>query len=379
MRKFKKTAGSRLAFSALTFGVLALFLAVAGCSLPNSKGQGSSANVFAVDSKNGNVYEIDGQALTAASTPLLSIGQNSSGELVFSGNTGFLAVGSYNNTAPGLYYFDVSSQTPIAKLLGDKISAQYSCILSATKGYVSSADYWGAYPSAVYPFNPSEPSQGLGAPVSGLPANAYPQDIAVAGGRVYIADNANNVVYRLNDSGNAVEATFHTKTGGTTGLLTGSYDYDGDGDNDAGVFVANTGGYDSNWNPLPGSIDFVPASSSPDDAVTTVVSDLSVARLAAFSQTKLVATGYSDTYRTYIIELSGQQRKSAGLRNASTKTEVRFGDKSFGAFDVDIHDGYAYVPDGANAVYRFSSSGDDVKAIAVGTTGEFITNIGIRE
>ena len=376
MRKFKKTAGSRLAFSALTFGVLALFLAVAGCSLPNSKGQGSSANVFAVDSKNGNVYEIDGQALTAASTPLLSIGQNSSGELVFSGNTGFLAVGSYNNTAPGLYYFDVSSQTPIAKLLGDKISAQYSCILSATKGYVSSADYWGAYSSAVYPFNPSEPSQGLGEAVSGLPVNAFPQDIAVAGGRVYVADNINNVVYRLNDSGNAVEATFHTKTGGTTGLLTGSYDYDGDGQLDAGVFVANTGGYDSSWNSLPGSIDFVPASASTDDAVTTVVSDLSVARLAAFSQTELVATGYA---HTYLVELSGQQPKSAGSRSASTKTEVCFDGKSFGAFDVDIHDGYAYVPDGANTVYRFSSSGDDVKAITVGKTGEFITNIGIRE
>ncbi|HOV95051.1 MAG TPA: hypothetical protein PLT87_09235 [Spirochaetales bacterium] len=379
MRKFKKTAESSLAFVALTFGVLALILAMAGCTLSNNGGQGSSANVFAVDSKNGNVYEIDTQALTAASTPLLSIGQNASGELVFCGNTGFLAVGSYLNTAPGLYYFDVTSQAPVAKLLGslgNTISAQYICILSTTKGYVSSADYSGVYTSAVYPFNPSKPLQDLGEAISGLPTNVYPQDIAVADGRVYVADNANNVVYRLDANGTAVESTFAAKTKGTTGLLAGKYDYDGDGDADAGVFVANTGGYDANWNPLPGSIDFIPASASADDAVTTVISDLSAARLAAFGQTKLVATGYS---HTYLVELSGQQPRSAGSHTTAAKAEVTFDGKSFGSFDVNIHDGYAYVPDGANTVYRFSSSGDDVKAITVGKTGEFVTNIGIRE
>ena len=377
MRKFKKTAGSSLvAFAALTLGALAFLFAVAGCTLPNTQGQGSKANVFAVDSKNGNVYEIDEEGLTAATLPLLTIGQNAAGELVFNGNTGFLAVGSFGNTAPGLYYFDVTSETPVVKLLGDKISAQYICILNATHGYVSSADYYGAYTSAVYPFNPSAPLQGLGEPVSGFDANVFPQDIVVADGRVYVTDNKNGVVCRLNSSGNAVEARIHTNKGGTTGLLAGSYDYDSDGDNDVGVFVANTGGYDSNWNPLPGSIDFLPAIASTDDAVTTVVSDVSVARLAAFGPTKLVATGYAHTYS---IELSSLQPRATGAFNAATEREVFYGDKSFGAFDVDTHNGYAYVPDGQNTVYRFSSTGDGVKAISVGTTGEFITNTGIRE
>ena len=377
MRKFKKTAGSSLvAFAALTLGALAFLFAVAGCTLPNTQGQGSKANVFAVDSKNGNVYEIDEEGLTAATLPLLTIGQNAAGELVFNGNTGFLAVGSDGSNAPGLYYFDVTSETPVAKLLGDKISAQYICILNATHGYVSSADYYGAYTSAVYPFNPSAPWQGLGEPVSDFDANVFPQDIVVADGQVYVTDNKNGVVCRLNSSGNAVEASFHTKKAGTTGLLAGSYDYDNDGDNDVGVFVANTGGYDSNWNPLPGSIDFLPASASVDGAVTTVVSDVSVARLAAFSPTKLVATGYAHTYS---IELSSLQPRATGALNAATEREVFYGDKSFGAFDVDIHNGYAYVPDGQNTVYRFSSTGDGVKAISVGTTGEFITNTGIRE
>jgi len=377
MRKFKKTAGSSLvAFAALTLGALVFLLAVAGCTLPAAQEYGSTANIFAVDSKNGNVYEIDEESLTAAALPLLTLGQNSAGELVFNGNTGFLAVGSFGNTAPGLYYFDVTSQTPAAKLLGDKISAQYICILNATHGYVSSADYYGAYTSAVYPFNPSAPLQGLGKAVSGFDANVFPQDIVVADGRVYVADNKNGVVCRLNSSGNAVEASFHTKNAGTTGLLAGSYDYDNDGDNDVGVFVANTGGYDSNWNPLPGSIDFLPAIASTDDAVTTVVSDVSVARLAAFGPTKLVATGYAHTYS---IELSSLQPRATGALNAATTSEVLFDGTSFGAFDVDIHNGYAYVPDGQNTVYRFSSTGDDVKAISVGTTGEFITNTGIRE
>jgi len=363
MKKLKKVFSSLV----VALGALMTLATLTNCSLFTKGGGGSTANIFAVDSKNGNVYEIDGDSLTAATSPLISIGQNAAGEIVFNGDTGFVAVGSYKNTAPGLYYFDASSESPSAKLLGATMSAQYVCIVSDTKGYVSSADAFGAYASAVYSFNPSKPSAGLDAAVSGFPAGVYPQDIVLAGGRIYVADNANNAVYRLNWDGDTVEAHFPASANGTTGLLSGSYDYDGDGDADSGVFVANTGGYDANWNPLPGSIDFIPAAAASGTAVSTVISDISVGRLAAFDDKTLVATGYSGTY---LVDLSS---------TAPIASKVTSAGASFGSFDVNIYDGYAYVPDGANTIYRFSSAGNDVQTIAVGKTGEYVTNVGVRQ
>jgi len=363
MKKLKKVLSS----VAAALGTLVLLVALTNCSLFSTGSGGSTASIFAVDSKNGNVYEIDGDSLTAATSPLISVGQNAAGEIVFCGDTGFVAVGSYKNTAPGLYYFDASSETPSAKLLGATMSAQYVCIASDTKGYVSSADAFGAYTSAVYSFNPAKPSKGLGAAVSGFPVGIYPQDIVLAGGRIYVADNAHNAIYRLNWDGDTVEARFSASANGTTGLLAGNYDYDGDGDADAGVFVANTGGYDANWNPLPGSIDFIPAAAASGTTVSAVISDISVGRLAAFDDTTLVATGYSGTY---LVDLSGAAPVASKVTSAGT---------SFGSFDVNIYDGYAYVPDGANTIYRFSSAGNDVQTITVGKTGEYVTNVGIRQ
>lgn len=347
---------------------IAALSAVVLTSCPNVTNPqgGSSASIFAVDSKNGNVYEIDESSLSAGSTPLVSIGQNASGEIVFSGDTGFVAVGSSGNTAPGLYYFDASSSSPSAKRIGNGISAQYTCIASTTRGYVTSADFYGAYSNAVYPFDPSSPSSGLGTAVTGFPSGFYPQDIVVASGHVYVADNGNAKVFRLDSAGTAVEAGFATSAAGTTGLLAGNYDYDHDGDADAGVFVANTGGYDASWNSLPGSIDFIPASAADGTAATVVVSKLSVGRLAAFDEDTLVATNYGSTN---IVDLSGSTPGVTAVTDSGTP---------FGSYDVDIKDEYAYVPDGTNAVYRFAVGGTDVQKISVGKTGEYVSNVGIR-
>jgi hypothetical protein len=353
----------RAAFAAAVFG---LALALAGCDLILPGSKGSTAGLFAVDSKNGNVYEIDETTLSAAETPLVSIAQNAAGEIVFSGDIGFVAVGSYGNTAPGLYRFDASSAAPQAARVGNAISAQYACVVSDSLGYVTSADYSGVYENAVYSFNPSSAVSGLGAKVTGAPSGFYPQDIAVAGGRVFVADNGNGKVLRLSADGASFDAAYPATAGGTTGLLAGSYDYDDDGDLDAGVFVANTGGYDANWNSLPGSIDFIPAAAADGASATSVLAGFSAGRLAAFDSDTLVAINYG---ATSIVSLAG----------TPSATEVKCGGASFGSYDAAVRGGYAYVPDGANGLYRFSSSGTDARKIAVGKSGELVGNVGVRD
>jgi len=328
----------------------------------NNPGTGSTANLFVVDSRNGNVYEIDDTTCTAASTALISIGQNSSGEIAFSGDIGFIAVGSYSNTAPGLYYFDASSSAPSAAMVGaTNTSAQYPCVVSNTLGYVTTADFYNVYANAVYPFDPSRPASGLGAAVTGFPVGFYPQDIVYASGRVYVTDNANAKVCRLDAAGTAVDAIYSTTAVGTTGLLAGSFG------GKTGVFVANSGGYDESWNSLPGSIDFIASDAEDGTAAVAVLSGYSAGRLAAFDSDTLVATTYS---RTYIVDLSGASALASEVTNATA---------SFGSNDVDILDGYAYIPDGANSLYRFSVTGTDVQEIAVGKTGEMVSNIGVRK
>jgi len=358
-------------------GIVLLLATLAGCDLftkPSGSTE-STAHVYAVASGSGNVYEIDADNATAASTALVSTGQNSTGEMVIHGTKAFVAVGSYNNTAPGLYWFDLSSSTPTASLIGNKTSAQYLCVVSDTRGYVTSADYFGAYANAVYSFDPSAPSAGLGSEVTGFASGFYPQDIAYVSdgsgtGRVFVTDNANGKVYRLDAAGAAVDITFTTSAGGTTGLLPGEYDWDNDGSDDAGVFVANTGDYDANRNPLPGSIDFIPLDAAFDSDIVTVQTNLSVGRLAAFDADHLVGTNYGRTWIIDLTKLSGDAGRVTEIKNSSGV--------SFGSIDVDVYGGYAYVPDGSNTVYKISSSGA-VTAIAVGLSTEKISSVAVRE
>lgn len=369
----KKKFLSKVQRTMLAVGLILDVATMGACSLLSSS-SATSANVFAVDSKNGNVYEIDTDSTQSASTPLVSIQQNATGEMIVHGTKAFIAVGSYSNSSPGLYWVNLSSSTPSAQKIGSNMSAQYLCIASDTKGYVSTADYSGVYPNAVYSFNPGNPSAGLGSAVTGFDSGFYPQDLAFAeddnGNRhVFVTDNANNKVYRLNEAGTAVDLSFATSAGGTTGLLPGSYDWDNNGSDDEGVFVANSGGYDLSWNPLPGSIDFIPVAASTGSDIVSVQSNLSVGRLAAFDSNHLVGTNYS---QTWLIDLTKLSSDSGRL------TEVKNGSTSFGSLDVNTYGGYAYVPNGAQTVYRFDSDGT-VTAIAVGTSGEMITNVAVRE
>jgi hypothetical protein len=359
--------------SIFAVGLMLVLVTLTGCNLLLPT-QGSTADVFAVDSKNGSVYEIDTDNAQSASVALVSTQQNSTGEMIIRGTKAFIAVGSYSNTSPGLYWFDLSSSNPTTELIGDKLSAQYICIVSDTKGYVSSSDYMGTYSNTVYSFDPSNPSAALGGEVTGFDSGFHPQDIAYVSdggdGRVFVTDNGNGKVYRLNAAGTAVELTFTTSAGGTTGLLSGEYDWDNNGSEDAGIFVANTGGYDASWNALPGSIDFIPLDASDSSKITSVQTDFSVGRLAAFDTAHLIGTNYGGTW---IIDLT----KSAGDSGRLTEIKNSQGE-SFGSLDVNMYDGYSYVPDGAQTVYRVSSKGE-VTAISVGKSGEMITNVAVRE
>ncbi|MHB0854704.1 MAG: NHL repeat-containing protein [Rectinema subterraneum] len=365
----------RIGRPVLFAGMIAVLLAgLAGCDLFSSP-QGSSAVVFAVDSKNGNVYEIDADKAESAAVPLVSTKQNATGKMIISGTKAFLAVASWQNTKPGLYWFDLSSKTPAVAQIGQNISAQYICIASSTKGYVSSADWGGTYDNAVYPFNPSSPSAGFGAAVSGFDAGFFPQDVAYVDdgngtGRVFVADNGNGKVYRLNAEGTAVDKSFAASAGGTTGLLAGEFDSNGDGAVERGVFVANSGGYDANWNPLPGSIDFIPLGASSDADVVVVQSGLSASALAFLDATHIAATSYG---HTWLIDLSKPASDASRLTEIKTSSGA-----SFGSMDIAVREGYAYVPDGAQTVYRFGLNGPTT-AIPTGKSGEMITNIAVRQ
>ena len=63
-----KKSGNAAA-AAIAIAALALATAVAGCDLAPQGSKGSTASLFAVDSKNGNVYEIDETAPAAAGAP----------------------------------------------------------------------------------------------------------------------------------------------------------------------------------------------------------------------------------------------------------------------------------------------------------------------
>lgn len=351
------------------------FLLLTGCDLLGNLfgGMGQRASVFAIDSKDGNIYEIDAMTMTAAAVPLVSTMQNATGDMIIRDSRAFLAVGSWANNKPGLYWVDLSSPAPAARRIGEGISAQYVWITTAGKGFVTSADYAGVYANAVYTFDPQHPDSGLGEAVSDFAPNFFPQDVVSAGTgnqeRVFVADNGNGKVYRLNAEGTAVEASFSTSAGGTTGLLPGSYDSDGDGIAEPGVFVANSGGWDAAGNPLPGSIDFIPCNHPDGMPARAVEPEFSASRLAAFDAQHLVAVSYGVTS---IINLSLPQDDPARI------TTVKYEGHSFGASDVNVRDGIAYVPDGANAVYSFGLNGE-VHRIQVGTTGEMITNVAIRE
>lgn len=347
------------------FGItLAAFLV--SC-VASGGGKGFTADLYAIDTNNGKVFEIDAASMQASSASLVATTQRASGEAVAAQGKVFVAVGSYGNNLPGLYWFDPANVSAGCARVGGTatgaaLSVQYICIVSPSVGWLSVADYSGPVGDGLYKFNPSDLSA---VPVKVLDNTilSYPQDLVLGtDGYLYIADSATTLdssvackLVKANATNGAKIATFSTTAGGTTGLLAGNYG------TKTGIFVANNGGYDSSYIALPGSLDFLASDATDGSVSESVIEGLSVSRLAAFSTTSLAATNYG---KSYVVNLG-----------TKTAVEVQCSGVSFGSTDVKIKDGYAYVPAGLSPyVYSFDQSGA-ASSIPVGDSSIGISNI----
>lgn len=287
----------------------------------------SSGTLYMTDTFNGRVYTFDMTNNTASSKPLLSTGQNATGAIYFYNDIGYIAVGNSSTTdAPGVYRFDPNGVVPVAERIGESISAQYIAFYSSTKAYVTDADYFSS--TGVYTFNPLNPSAGLQGPIPGtddMAGGMFLQDITVAGGMVYVADNGNGQVLVIDPATDTLAAVspLEATAGGTTGLCTVR-----DSDGNATVYVANNGGYDAQFNPLPGSIDAIDTSTN---MLSQVVSDVSLTQIAYDSENdSLFGTGYMNTY---LVDPS-----------AGTAKEIKDeGGQSFGGTDIVANGGKVYI------------------------------------
>ena len=350
--------------------LLALVAALASAMACNTGGGNNNtpdyeSYLYMTDTVSGKVYAYDPSTHAAQSASYASTGQNATGEIQFYAGIGYAAVGS--GTKEGVYYFDPSATNPTFTKLGASIAAQYFVFYSSTKAFVSS------YGAGLYSFDPSSPSSGL-TTVSSTAGYTLQELVLGSDGYIYAADNGNGAVLKLSADG-TLAATITTTTAGTTGLVPGTHS------GVAGVFVANTGGYDSTtYASLPGSIDFIAAGSS---AVTTIATldssgdSIYPARLVQLSNGNLIATGYS---HTYLVDLSG---------TSAVVTELSASGSSFGSLDIAYKDGLLYVPvantsdyvNYTNYLYVFDASGtqESYSPVSVMSSSEGITNIGFYE
>jgi len=287
----------------------------------------SSGTLYMTDTFNGRVYTFDMDNNIASSAPVLSTGQNATGMIFFYNDIGYITVGNSSTTdAPGVYRFDPSAQVPVAERIGKSISAQYIAFYSLTKAYVTDADVFSS--TGVYTFNPLDPDAGLSGPIPGtddMAGGMYLQDITAVGGMVYVADNGKGQVLVIDPTTDTLAASspIPASAGGTTGLLTVR-----DSDGNAAVYVANNGGYDAMFNPLPGSIDVIDTSTN---ILKQAVSNVSATQIEYDSvNDSFFGTGYTNTYR--IDPASG------------TAVEIKNKDnQSFGGTDIVASGGKVYI------------------------------------
>lgn len=342
--------------------VMALFAAVLalGCANiwgPTTTSAAYTTYLYMTDTFNGHIYTYNPSTNTASSTSVLIAGGNGTTEIRFYKGIAYVA-----NGYGGIYYFDPSATSPKAQVItgSTSLDAQYFAFYSANKAYVSVAT---TYPSgAVYWFNPSKPLAGLTQVASGQ-ATGYMQEIIVgADGMIYVADNGNAKVLRIDPLTDTVTAIISATQTGTTGLFAGNYN------SQAGVFIANTGG----------SIDFIANTESTATAVITNSTDAPIypGRIIQLSNGNLVATGFDPSYasHTYLVELSG---KSASV------SEIKSSGTSFGSLSIAYNSssGLLYVPStnykGTNKLYVFDESGDQksYSPVSVMSSKDAIANV----
>lgn len=228
--------------------------------------------------------------------------------------------------------------TPLAN-----VSAQYIAFYSATKAYVSVANYGST--GGVYTFNPSNPSAGLTGPITGTDATGfYLQQIIVGpDGKIYVADNGTvqspynyaNQVLQIDPSTDTLSTTtFTASVLGTTALASGTYK------GNSGVFVGNITYANT------GSIDFINTSIA-TPSISEVLGSLDVSRLLYLSTGDLVTTSYTNSYLVTGLSVSG----------TPAKTEMG---SNLGGVDIATKDGFVYVGYtnySTSKLYVFDTSG----------------------
>jgi hypothetical protein len=348
----------------------ALFLV--GCDVANPATSTKTSAIswlFMSDTKSGKIYAYNPATATASSTTLLSTGKSASGEISFYRGMGYVAVGTYNNGGGGLYCFYPAATVPTAVRIGASCSAQYVAFFSATKAYLTVADYTTPAANGVYSFNPSLPAAGLTPITATVGAAKYPQEIILGtDSMIYVANNDNlggvASVSRINPITDTVVATFAASAAGTTGLCPGAYR------GLAGVYVANVGG----------SIDFIANTAVNGTAATPVITGVYPLRVAQLPTSLLVATGYDPSYvnHTWMVNV---------LPSLPVASEIKSGGASFGGGDIAIQNNLVYIPVADYAsltsklyIFDASSSSPAAFAITVMKTGtDAIANIGFYQ
>jgi hypothetical protein len=282
--------------------------------------------LYMTDTVSGKVYAYDPATQAASVSSYAATGKNATGEIAFYKGIGYAAVGF--GTSEGVYFFDPSATNPAFTKLGAAIAAQYFAFYNSKKAYVSSYDYAGTT-SGLYSFNPSSPDSGFAA-IAAASGKFLQEVLACNDGYIYAADNGDGAVLKISPSTDVVVATIATSAAGTTGLVAGTYD------GNAGVFVANSGGYaaTSPYAQQPSSIDFISSSGT----LSTVVpasssSPIYIGRIVQLSNGNLVATGSG---HSYLVALTGTAAAVTELKSASGA--------SFGALDIAYKDGLTYIP-----------------------------------
>jgi hypothetical protein len=351
-----------------TAAVIAAVAVLSGCGRPADPPAPHpyQTYLYMTDTYSGKVYAYDPEGREALPSSIAATGQNGTGEIAFNGGEGYACVGM--GSGAGLYRFDPSDANPSFTKIGASITAQYVAFPGSTKGYVST------FGAGLYSFDPSSFGPSL-APVAGTSGMTVQEVVIGSDGFVYAADNGNGAVIRIDPSDDSVKATIQTSADGTTGLVAGMLN------GNAGVFVANTGGYDpETWDALPGSIDFIAAGAMTATAVADELSGsgpIYPARLVQLSDGDLLATGYGHTYR---VDLSGA---------VPSVVELTASGSSFGSMDIACKDGLVYIPASAtsdyisysNFLYVLGEDGEQepYSPVAVMGSSESVTNIGFYE
>lgn len=354
------------------FGLLAALALITGCN-PSSDSPGANDSysrcLYMTDTYSGKVFTYDPVSRSPSAMSVASTGQNSTGEIAFYKGIGYACVGYGTNA--GVYRFDPSASNPAFSKIGSAITAQYIAFASSSKAYVTT------YGSGLYSFDPSASAPSF-ALVSGTDRMTLQEIIVGSDDLIYVADNGNGAVLRINPADDSI-VSISTSALGTTGIVSGTYG------GSAGVFVANTGGYGANpagygANPA-GSIDFIAGN---ETKATTIANALPgggaiyPGRLVQLSNGNLVATGYG---HSYLVDLSGP---SAAISELSSSSGL-----SFGSLDIAYKDGLVYIPVTIttnyiiyqNYLYVLGEDGSmqSYSPVSVMGSSESITNIAFYE